>query len=172
MSRTDVADGWREKRRDGGVVMDMCTNELVLSGLSMPHSPRLADGQLYLADSGTGRFGRVDVSKGRFEEIAFCPGYIRGLTLHKHFAVVGMSRPRHNKTFSGLALDDELKKREVEPRCGLMVIDLKSGDIVHWLRLEGVVEELYDVVVLPGVARPMASSIWPTRAPGASAGSM
>ena len=156
VSRTDVADGWREKRRDGGVVMDMRSNEVVLAGLSMPHSPRLANGALYLADSGTGRFGRVDVGKGSFEEIAFCPGYIRGLTLHKHFAVVGMSRPRHNKTFSGLALDDELKKREVEPRCGLMVIDLRSGDIVHWLRLEGVVEELYDVVVLPGVARPMA----------------
>ena len=36
------------------------------------------------------------------------------------------------------------------------MIDLRSGDIVHWLRIEGVVEELYDVVVLPGVARPMA----------------
>lgn len=26
----------------------------------------------------------------------------------------------------------------------------------HWLRLEGMVSELYDVVVLPRVARPMA----------------
>jgi uncharacterized protein (TIGR03032 family) len=156
VSKTDVADGWREKRRDGGVVMDTRTNEVVLAGLSMPHSPRLANGVLYLADSGTGRFGRVDLKKGTFEEIAFCPGYIRGMTIHKNFAVVGMSRPRLNKTFSGLALDDELKRREVEPRCGLMVIDLKSGDIVHWLRLEGVVEELYDVVALPGVVRPMA----------------
>ncbi len=156
VSTTDVADGWREKRRDGGVVMDMRTNEVVLAGLSMPHSPRLADGALYLADSGTGRFGRVDLAMGAFEEIAFCPGYIRGMTIHRNFAVVGMSRPRHNKTFSDLALDDELKRRKVEPRCGLLVIDLKSGDIVHWLRLEGVVEELYDVVVLPGVARPMA----------------
>ncbi len=156
VSRTDVADGWREKRRDGGVVIDMRSNDVVLGGLSMPHSPRLADGQLYLADSGTGRFGRVDLAKGAFEEIAFCPGYIRGMTIHGNFAVVGMSRPRHNKTFSGLALDEELKRREVEPRCGLMVIDLRSGDIVHWLRLEGIVEELYDVVVLPGVKRPMA----------------
>jgi hypothetical protein len=27
---------------------------------------------------------------------------------------------------------------------------------VHWLRIEGVVEEFYDVVLLPGVRRPMA----------------
>lgn len=156
VSKTDVADSWREKRRDGGVVIDMRTNDIVLGGLSMPHSPRLVGDQLYLADSGTGRFGRVDLVRGAFEEIAFCPGYIRGLAIYKNFAVVGLSRPRHNKTFSGLALDDELKRREVEPRCALLVIDLKSGDIVHWLRIEGVVEELYDVVVLPGVARPTA----------------
>ena len=33
---------------------------------------------------------------------------------------------------------------------------LGNGDIVHSLRIEGVVEELYDVQVLPGVRRPMA----------------
>ena len=156
VSRSDVVDGWRDQRRDGGLVMDIDTHEIVLEGLSMPHSPRLVDGVLYLADSGTGRFGRVDLARGAFEEIAFCPGYIRGLTIYGHFAVVGMSMPRHNRTFSDLALDDELKRRNVEPRCGLLVIDLRSGDIVHWIRLEGVVQELYDVVVLPGVARPMA----------------
>ncbi len=36
------------------------------------------------------------------------------------------------------------------------MIDLKTGDIVHWLRMEGVVEELYDVVALSGVVCPMA----------------
>jgi hypothetical protein len=37
-----------------------------------------------------------------------------------------------------------------------LVVDLRSGDAVHWLRLDGLVEELYDVVALPGVRRPMA----------------
>ena len=36
------------------------------------------------------------------------------------------------------------------------MIDLKAGDTVHWLRIEGIVSELYDVVVLPDVIRPMA----------------
>ena len=47
------------------------------------------------------------------------------------------------------------RRRRPEPRCGLLVIDLKHGDIVHWVRIEGIVEELYDVAVLEGVARPM-----------------
>ena len=37
-----------------------------------------------------------------------------------------------------------------------MIIDLRSGDAVHWLRLDGIVEELYDVAALPGVRQPMA----------------
>jgi hypothetical protein len=28
--------------------------------------------------------------------------------------------------------------------------------VVHWLRIDGVVSELYDVVALPGVRRPQA----------------
>jgi hypothetical protein len=36
------------------------------------------------------------------------------------------------------------------------VIDLTSGEVVHWLRLQGGVSELYDVGALPGVTRPMA----------------
>ena len=69
-----------------------------------------------------------------------------------------MSDPRAktDKTFGGLALEGELSRRGAEARCGLQVIDVRSGDVAHWLRIEGMVRELYDVVVLPGVRRPMA----------------
>src|SRR5262249_60689461 len=83
-------------------------------------------------------------------------GYLRGLTFIGDYAVVGLSRPRDNKTFGGLDLDQTLVAKGAEARCGLEVIDLRTGDIVHWLRLEGMVSELYDVVALPGVVRPMA----------------
>ena len=36
------------------------------------------------------------------------------------------------------------------------MIDIRTGDTLHWVRLSGVVTELYDVVALPGVVRPMA----------------
>jgi uncharacterized protein (TIGR03032 family) len=156
VSQTDVNDGWRDRRTDGGTVIDVRNNDIVLTGLSMPHSPRLYQGKLWVLDSGTGFFGFVDRKSGRFEQVAFCPGYIRGLSFVGDFAVVGLSLNRENKTFQGLALEDNLKKRKAEPRCGLQVIDLKTGDVVHWLRIEGVVRELYDVSVLPGVRRPMA----------------
>ncbi|BAZ31447.1 hypothetical protein NIES4074_39200 [Cylindrospermum sp. NIES-4074] len=156
VSQSDVAEGWRDKRANGGCVIDVESNEIVLAGLSMPHSPRWYRDKLWLLNSGTGEFGYVDLERGVFEPVAFCPGYQRGLAFHGDFAVVGISQPRHNKTFSGLLLDEKLQAKQAEPHCGLLVIDLKSGDIVHSLRLEGVVMELYDVVALPGVRRPMA----------------
>lgn len=156
VSRSDVADGWRDHRAHGGIVIDVEQNEIVVSGLSMPHSPRWHQGRLWLLDSGSGHFGYADVNTGRFEPVCFCPGYMRGLNFHGNFALVGLSKPRHNKTFCGLALESNLKARNAEPRCGVQVIDLRTGDAVHWLRMEGVVEELYDVVALPQVRRPMA----------------
>lgn len=155
VAETDVADGWRDKRVDGGCVVDVQTNQVVARGLSMPHSPRVHQGRLWILNSGTGELGTIDLDRGAFEPRAFCPGYLRGLSFVGDYAVVGLSKPRENKTFSGLPLDEALAKRGAQAQCALQVIDLRTGDAVHWLRIEGIVEELYDVVVLPAVRRPM-----------------
>jgi uncharacterized protein (TIGR03032 family) len=156
VSTSDVVDGWRDRRRDGGVVMEIPDGRIVATGLSMPHSPRWYRDRLWLHDSGTGHFGSIDLDRRVFEPLTFCPGYLRGLAFVDDYAIVGMSRPRHDKTFGGLVLEDELSKRNTDARCGLSIIDLHSGDVVHWLRVEGMVHELYDVAVLPEVTRPMA----------------
>ncbi len=156
VSTSDVVDSWRDRRRDGGVVLEVPASRVVAEGLSMPHSPRLHRGELWLLNSGTGFLGKIDRQSGRFEPVTFCPGYLRGLAFVGDYAVVGLSRPRHDKTFGGLALDKELIERDSPARCGLHVIDLRTGDVAHWVRLEGMVSELYDVVALPGVVRPMA----------------
>ena len=63
VSQSDVADGWRDRRRDGGCLIDVKTNEIVCTGLSMPHSPRIYRGKVWLLDSGTGFFGSVDLQQ-------------------------------------------------------------------------------------------------------------
>jgi uncharacterized protein (TIGR03032 family) len=156
VSASDVADGWRDKRADGGVLIQTSDNQRVLEGLSMPHSPRVYDGKLWLLNSGTGELGFVDFDARRFEPIAFCPGYARGLAFADGCAIVGLSLPRENRTFQGLPLDAALNARNTEARCGLVVIDLKTGDTLVWVRLEGIVRELYDVAFIPGVRTPAA----------------
>lgn len=157
VSRSDVADGWRDRRRDGGVVVDVASDEIVASGLSMPHSPRVWDGRLWLLNSGTGEFGCVE--DGRFQPLTFCPGYARGLTFAGHYAVVGLSRARANRTFAGLALDDGLRAHDVDARTGLLVIDTRTGAVVEWVRIEGAIDELFDVAFLPGIRNPKVIGI-------------
>lgn len=156
VAKSDVADGWRDRRIDGGCVLDVPSGEVVASGLSMPHSPRWYRDRLWVLNSGTGEFGHIDLPSGKFQAVAFCPGYLRGLSFAGDYAVVTLSKPRH-VTFHGLPLDDRLQQRGAEPQCGLQIIDLRSGTIAHWLRIDGtLVTELYDSVVLPGVRQPMA----------------
>jgi uncharacterized protein (TIGR03032 family) len=153
-SQSDVADGWRDRRHDGGCVIDVQTNDIVCAGLSMPHSPRVHCDKLWLLNSGTGYFGYVNRGTGVFEQVAFCPGYARGLSFHGNYAIVGISKSRQNRTFSGLDLDLNLRALDADARCGIHVIDLTTGDVVHWVRFEGVIHELYDIVTLPSVVRP------------------
>ncbi|CAN0468775.1 unnamed protein product, partial [Discosporangium mesarthrocarpum] len=160
VSRSDTIDGWRDRRGDGGIVIDVATGEIVCTGLSMPHSPRLYRGDLWLFNSGTGELGTVVFddaakTKGRFEPRAFCPGFLRGLAFHGDFAFVGLSKPRY-KRFEGLALDQRLQEADSEPWCGVQVIDLSTGACVDWFRIDGAVAELYDLEVLDGAACPMA----------------
>jgi uncharacterized protein (TIGR03032 family) len=154
VSTSDIADGWREHRRDGGVVIDVTSGEIAATDLSMPHSPRWHDGKLWLLNAGTGELGTVDPATGSFTAVAFCPGYLRGLTFIGRYAIVGASEPRENHTFGGLALQERLDRENISPRCGVFVIDTVTGDVVHWLRITGVVTELFDIAVIPEARKP------------------
>lgn len=154
--QTDVVDGWRDRRRDGGCVIDVDSDQIILDRLSMPHSPKFYRDRLWLLDSGTGYLGYVDAAAGKLERVCFCPGFARGLAMIGDYAVVAISRPRTDRAFEGLELQDALAARNADARCGLLVIQLSTGEIVHWLRLEGGIGEIFDVALLPGVVRPKA----------------
>jgi uncharacterized protein (TIGR03032 family) len=156
VSTSTTVDGWRPDRRDGGTVIDVASGEIVCTGLSMPHSPRWHRGSLWVANAGTGELCRIDPDRGRFEAVAALPGFARGLCFVGDYAVVGTSKPRHGDIYSGLGLDDRLSALGWPPRLGVFVVDLRSGEVVEWLQVDGVARELFEVVALPGVRRPAA----------------
>jgi uncharacterized protein (TIGR03032 family) len=154
VSRCDVVDGWRERRHEGGILIDVETDRVVTEDLSMPHSPRLNAGALWVLDSGRGDLARVDARTGKRERVAFCPGFARGLSFWRGYALVATSLPRDG-AFKGLELEDNIKAKDGEPRCGAYVIDTRNGDVLHWIRFEGAVRELFDAAFIPGVRAPM-----------------
>jgi uncharacterized protein (TIGR03032 family) len=158
VSRGDVISGWRERRHEGGVLIDVETNRVVTDRLSMPHSPRVWDGGVYALDSGRGFLIRVDPETGDKTDICFCPGFLRGLAFHNGHALVTVSKPRKG-AFTGLALDDALRERDGEPWCGVLVIDVRNGGIVEWVSLKGHITECFDVAAMPGVRCPMSVGV-------------
>lgn len=161
VSRSDVINGWRERRHAGGVLIEVDSGRIVTDRLSMPHSPRVAGDAVWVLDSGRGRIVRIDPASGVGEDVTFCPGFLRGLAIHDGHAIVTLSKPRHG-SFSGLALDDEMTRRDADPWCGIQIVDLRTGEIVEWLRLDGAITEMFDVTALPGIICPQSLGLGTT----------
>ncbi len=146
LARPAASQGRHHRRRDGSGRDRPAVDAAFAAG-----GP---DGKLYAVDSGRGFLVEVDKETGKLRDIAFCPGFLRGLALINGFALVTVSKPRYG-TFEGMPIDDEMKARNLDPICAVLVIDLARGEIVEWLRLEGDVQELFTVELMPGVNVPM-----------------
>jgi uncharacterized protein (TIGR03032 family) len=144
---TDSRGGWRPGKVNGGHLIDVASGEVTASGLSMPHSPRVHQGQVWLLDSGTGRLVVVDPRDGAITTVVELPGYTRGLALAGSLAFVGLSRIRETSTFGGVPIAD----RREGLKCGVAVVDLMSGRLIGLLEFHSGVEEIFDVQLIPGV---------------------
>jgi len=151
---TDEPSGWRHERSSAGVLIHIPTGEITAAGLAMPHSPRWHNGKIYLLNSGTGELGSVD--DGRFVPLCALPGFTRGLAFAGNSAIVGLSKLR-SPQFTGLPLEHRLAAEGIAGGCcGLRIIDLTTGEILHSLDLPEPIDELFDLELLPGVRQPRA----------------
>jgi uncharacterized protein (TIGR03032 family) len=150
LGTTDTAGGWRERKADGGVLIDVRSSTAVASGLSMPHSPRWHQDRLWLLESGRGSLCTVDLADGHVHTVAELPGFTRGLTFAGDYALVGLSQIRESSTFGDLPVTRRLKERQ----CGVWIVDIKTGEIAGFLRFEDLVQEIFDVALLPGTRYP------------------
>jgi uncharacterized protein (TIGR03032 family) len=152
-SVTDVKDGWRDQPRDSGVLIDVQSGEIIASGLYMPHSPRVHEGVVWALESGRGQLVRIDPESGEKVDVAFCPGFARGMILHGHFAIVAVSKAR--ETTAGLPVQEQLSRLGSELWCGILIIDLRLGLITEFIRYEAEITEIFDVTILPGIRNPI-----------------
>lgn len=152
LGETDTSGGWRENKKSGGILIDLETNEIVVRGLSMPHSPRWHAGRLWLLESGTGSLGFVDSASGKYEPIVHLDGFTRGLEMVGNLAFIGLSQVRETAIFSGIQITERLQ--ETERTCGVWVVDIERGEVVAFLKFEDAVQEIFAVALLPGMRFP------------------
>ena len=150
LSQTDEPNGWREHKGTSGVIIDVTTDEVIASGLSMPHSPRWHQKKLWILESGKGTLATVNVETGEVTTVATLPGFTRGLSFFGSYAFIGLSQVRES-VFKSLPVTEQSSERN----CGVWVVDVRSGKTVAILKFKGVVQEIFDVAVLPGAK-------WPT----------
>ncbi len=151
LGETREPEGWRKNKRDGGVLIDVPSGEIIAHGLSMPHSPRWHNGRLYLLHSGTGGLGVVDPVTGKYESIIELPGFTRGLSFYGPLAFVGLSQVRESAVFGGVPIAEQAL---TERNCGVWVVNIESGQLVGFVRFEDAVQEIFAVEVLPGSIYP------------------
>jgi uncharacterized protein (TIGR03032 family) len=151
LGATDVAAGWRSNKASGGVLIDVPSGQNVLTGLSMPHSPRWHDGKLWLLNSGSGELCIVDTNAGKMTTVAVLPGFLRGLGFAGPFALIGLSQIRQSNIFGGLLV----KERFPRLLCGVAVVDTRTGRTAGMFEFTSGLHELFEAQFLPGVRRPM-----------------
>ena len=151
LGASDTADGWRQGRVDGGVLMSVPDGRVVLDGLCMPHSPRLVGEDLLFLNSGAGEVVRMANAPGEPQVLARLPGYTRGLVAHGDLLFVGLSRlrDRHGAGHQELPVE----RAGAPLSCGVAVLDRQSGRVLGEIRLSGSVNEVSDLALLDGPGR-------------------
>ena len=150
LGETNEAGGWRARKATGGIIIDVDSGEIVVRGLSMPHSPRFHDGKLWFLESGRGALSVADPSSGRTDTVIELPGFTRGLAFAGPFAFIGLSQVRESNVFGGLPLTDRNEPRQ----SGVWIVDLRTASVAGFLRFEDLVQEIFDVQVLHGMRFP------------------
>jgi uncharacterized protein (TIGR03032 family) len=146
LGHTNTPYGWRKGMADGGIVMEVPSGRIVASGLSMPHSPRVIDGNLYVLEGGRGHVLQIDPATGTKHIVAALPGFTHGLAVYGGVLFVGLSKLRMKRGPQGLPIEDAGNLV-----AGVAAIELASGQLLGILEFYNGVEEIFDVQVLPNV---------------------
>lgn len=145
LGTSDSAAGWRKDKAAGGMLMDIHENKMIASGLSMPHSPRWYQDQLWVLESGAGSLATVDIKSGELTTVVELPGFTRGLDFIGRYAIIGLSQVRETAVFAGLPLTERCQERQ----CGVYIVDIIEKQVIAFVVFSGEVQEIFSVQILP-----------------------
>lgn len=145
----NTARSWREKITTSGVIFDLETNETIVKNLPMPHSPRLFGDELLVLLSATGELAKINVQNGSYKVVCKIGGFVRGMSFHKDYAFIGLSKLRQNSsTFAKLPFAKKANQS------GIVIVHIPTASIVGKINYLTSVDEIYDVDIIPNKTRP------------------
>jgi len=145
----DTPQSWRTGVLNGGIVMHIPTGEIIATGLSMPHSPRIYDDKLYVLCSAAEKLIHIDPNSGKTTDVCHIPGFVRGIAKIGDYIFVASSKLRKNASiFKDLAIAQRAQKSTIH------AIHLPTGAVIAQLMYHASVDEIYDLQILEGMRRP------------------
>lgn len=160
-SKFDEAGMWRKNKQFDGTLMDVETNQILVDGLAMPHSPRWYQDHVYFCNSGHGLICTYHPETKETTTVAEVPGFTRGMDFYGPIMFVGLSKVReadvskpaplsnkYDETFSGIWLFNTKEN--------VLSTDNKTKYIkeVGNIKFTGNVDQIYDVAVIPNSSFP------------------
>ena len=147
-STSNTPQGWRDTVTTSGVIVDVKSNEVIVDGVAMPHTPRWYDGKLYVLQTAKGLLSTVDINSGKLTTVSKVGGFVRGMAKVGDYVFVATSKLRKNSsTFA------KLDFAKAADRAGITVIHLPTGAKVGEMVYASSVDEIYDVHILTGKRR-------------------
>jgi len=140
---------WRDKVTESGIIIDVENNTIIAEGLAMPHTPRIFNGELYVLLSATGELVKINKETGTHEVIIQIDGFVRGMSLHKDYLFIGLSKLRKGSSTFG-----KLPFAEKANEAGIIVIHLPTKSIVGKITYLTSLDEIYDIHILADKTRP------------------
>jgi len=148
LGKTNTKQGWRENLLSGGIIMHVPTSEIVFEGLSMPHSPRIYNNDLFFLQSARGELMKADLKNLKYEVITRLNSFVRGMAKAGDYLFIGASRLRHTTSvFADLPIAGS-------SFAGIIIVNLPLGKVVGHIKYETNVDEIYDVKIIPDFKRP------------------
>ena len=147
---TGKRGGWRgEDRFTKGVLIDIAENQVVASGLCMPHSPRWYRGRWWLCNSGHGMLSTFNALAAQCEDFCALPGFTRGLCFVGDYALVGLSKIRKEHILDA----PPVRASGTEMMAGVALVDLHTSRQIGAIEFVRGGREVYEVLFLPGIRK-------------------
>ena len=140
----DAPRGYRNLPINSGVLLDVNSGNIAVSGLTLPHSPRMFGEELFVCNSGFGDVLKVDIKSRKADIVTRLPGFTRGLRIHGDYLFVGLSSIRSTRR------EIPLLESKVRLISGIAVVEKSTGNIRGWLEFSDSISEVLDFDLVSG----------------------
>jgi len=144
LAGTNFTRGWRLFPANSGLLINIKTNKIICSGLTLPHSPRMVGESIYFLQSGLSCLSVLDTNTCDLQSITELPGFARGLAIIGKYAIIGISVIRNSNLWESLPV----KVKYPTSIQSIVIVDLVKGVIISTFVLPGEFYEIFDIQII------------------------